>query len=913
MTSWWVLLQRLKQPRPLQGTGNKSVLPEKIRQMDGIWCNQKPGSREKKTPTQNRPRGTKIIWGGESTQKWGDQQTCGHVTLGQRPRQRGQRRMDRGGQSPLCSLLRRQSGNSRGASREDSTTEDPWWSTCGPSGASGYDHGGQGSAGTRWDVEEQGQRASRLLGDWNAAVPTDRDSVRGYALVWQAFRRRVSAPEAWKNLRLVFLEKMPSLSSPVDVPGFTTIVVNLLHEEKSRRERSQLRTHAGPNVHTSGTGNGRRTSGSTCSQVCTDTQHGLYGKLGLEDGLRCGQAFQGIKDSHPDKSPRTPDSRFSRSDMQDVRGSSSFQNSETGFRCGGPSVGDVWPSVCCGKLKKSGEPEAVGYPSVDSKTMSMCCVAWCGLTTTGCLATSEKDWCAWWTTSSRSCWMWTWSPSRSHCGGQVHTNTRRWGPCVWGTWTERGIFLFCEVFWCNVMWCDTVFNWTGRNFKALNAPCARAWERWWRDGGQVWTRPHLLALEWSHDEQSACLGSKCTASHLQASHGAGQNLGGLQNKNVTVSAKHLEKDVSHVVDRENCEQNLDHYDAGSSRRWRSNCAGSSCRFRIENDRLVEKFGILACGVGPPTMFNCGSTRFGFHSTGAQWDTPKPESVRDCICCCVVVLCCCFVLFCCVVCCGVLLWCVVVLLCPTPKRPQNLAGAPLVLGLAFVVVVVVVVAGLDFPGPPSAGPPKISLFFFPFPPPFRSFCVSLGLFLVEFWWCFEGRNLEMCTFGLLGCRVKPRRPHQTGPPGLAHDSPRTPNVHISGPRHFKHHKNSTRKKDTQKDTERVKRWREREEKARNFGPHPSGPILLGPHPSGAPPFWAPPFGAPSFWGPTFAGFGPSTLRGSTLRGLHPSGLHFFQVWASHPSGLHPSGAKTKTLNWPKSVNTLKHKKWPESAN
>ena len=30
--------------------------------------------------------------------------------------------------------------------------------------------------------------------------------------------------------------------------------------------------------------------------------------------------------------------------------------------------------------------------------------------------------------------------------------------------------------------------------------------------------------------------------------------------------------------------------------------------------------------------------------------------------------------------------------------------------------------------------------------------------------------------LSGCRVKPRRPHQTGPPGLAHDSPRTPNVH-----------------------------------------------------------------------------------------------------------------------------------------
>ena len=64
-------------------------------------------------------------------------------------------------------------------------------------------------------------------------------------------------------------------------------------------------------------------------------------------------------------------------------------------------------------------------------------------------------------------------PSTSHCGGQVYTNTRRWGPCVWGTWTERGIFLFCEVFWCNVIPFSTGL---GRNFKAPNAPCARAWE-----------------------------------------------------------------------------------------------------------------------------------------------------------------------------------------------------------------------------------------------------------------------------------------------------------------------------------------------------------------------------------------------------------------------------------------------------
>ena len=38
--------------------------------------------------------------------------------------------------------------------------------------------------------------------------------------------------------------------------------------------------------------------------------------------------------------------------------------------------------------------------------------------------------------------------------------------------------------------------------------------------------------------------------------------------------------------------------------------------------------------------------------------------------------------------------------------------------------------------PSAGPPKISLFFFPLSRHhFRSFCLSLGVFSWNFWWCF----------------------------------------------------------------------------------------------------------------------------------------------------------------------------------
>ena len=95
------------------------------------------------------------------------------------------------------------------------------------------------------------------------------------------------------------------------------------------------------------------------------------------------------------------------------------------------------------------------------------------------------------------------------------------------------------------------------------------------------------------------------------------------------------------------------------------------------------------------------------------------------------------------------------------------------------------AGPPSAGPPSAGPPKISLFCFPSPATvFILFSLSCWSFSLNFGGVFEDRDPQMCTFGLLGCRVKPRQPHQTGPPGLAHDSPRTPNVHISGHLRFK---------------------------------------------------------------------------------------------------------------------------------
>ena len=86
-------------------------------------------------------------------------------------------------------------------------------------------------------------------------------------------------------------------------------------------------------------------------------------------------------------------------------------------------------------------------------------------------------------------------------------------------------------------------------------------------------------------------------------------------------------------------------------------------------------------------------------------------------------------------------------------------------------------GTALPGTALPGTAQNFALFFPSPAAkFVLFFLS-GCLLVEFWWCLKCRDPQMCTFGLSDCRVKPRRPHQTGPPGLAHDSPRTPNVHI----------------------------------------------------------------------------------------------------------------------------------------
>ena len=50
--------------------------------------------------------------------------------------------------------------------------------------------------------------------------------------------------------------------------------------------------------------------------------------------------------------------------------------------------------------------------------------------------------------------------------------------------------------------------------------------------------------------------------HLQASHEAGRNMGGLQNHNIAVREALLEEDQPAAADGEKCEQNVDNYDVG---------------------------------------------------------------------------------------------------------------------------------------------------------------------------------------------------------------------------------------------------------------------------------------------------------------------------------------------------------------
>ena len=173
-------------------------------------------------------------------------------------------------------------------------------------------------------------------------------------------------------------------------------------------------------------------------------------------------------------------------------------------------------------------------------------------------------------------------------------------------------------------------------------------------------------------------------------------------------------------------------------------------------------------------------------------------------CCCVLCCCCVVLLLCCCCCVVCVWWV----CSGPLRRTALRRTAL--RRTALRRTALRRTAQNF------------ALFFPSPAPvFIFFSLSCWSFSLNFGGVFEDRDPQMCTFGLSGCRVKPRRPHQTGPPGLAHDSPRTPNVHIWTPWRFKHHQNCTKGAQERKKKENCCGRREKKS-AKFWAPHPSGP-------------------------------------------------------------------------------------------
>ena len=70
-------------------------------------------------------------------------------------------------------------------------------------------------------------------------------------------------------------------------------------EEFARGSRERrLRTHAIPSYKKfQRHGNGRRQADRLAARIL-QTQHGLHGKLGREDGIRRGHAISGIQDTH---------------------------------------------------------------------------------------------------------------------------------------------------------------------------------------------------------------------------------------------------------------------------------------------------------------------------------------------------------------------------------------------------------------------------------------------------------------------------------------------------------------------------------------------------------------------------------------------------------------------------------------
>ena len=125
------------------------------------------------------------------------------------------------------------------------------------------------------------------------------------------FKRECGAPEAWKILRLVFLKKArrQARTRPTRVPcdstaecvskWYTTVLVHLFHEENAPVVWEGLHVGAERGVNCEHMQalvtnifqrhwewqEDRRTD---LQPRIVQIQYGFYGKLGLEDGRRCG-------------------------------------------------------------------------------------------------------------------------------------------------------------------------------------------------------------------------------------------------------------------------------------------------------------------------------------------------------------------------------------------------------------------------------------------------------------------------------------------------------------------------------------------------------------------------------------------------------------------------------------------------
>ena len=78
-------------------------------------------------------------------------------------------------------------------------------------------------------------------------------------------------------------------------------------------------------------------------------QYGLYGKLGREDGLLM---WPNLKDSHLDRSPRTPNGGFAGRDAR-RSGVREFREQRDGIQgILDASSKEVWRHLCCGRIAK---------------------------------------------------------------------------------------------------------------------------------------------------------------------------------------------------------------------------------------------------------------------------------------------------------------------------------------------------------------------------------------------------------------------------------------------------------------------------------------------------------------------------------------------------------------------------------